>query len=218
MAVVLAAGGGRRFDGASPKLLAPFGGRPLVSWSVEAAAGAGLDRVLVVSGAVDLRPAFDDLVSSARSGASPGDRPVPAAPVTVVVNEDWEQGQASSLRVALGWCRRQRCRAAVVGLGDQPLVPSSAWRAVATAGAAPIVAATYGGRRRNPVRLDRSVWPLLTGDGDDVGARALMGRRPDLVHDVACEGDPDDVDTIADLRRLERCHPEIRAAGAARRR
>lgn len=178
--MLLAAGGGRRYAGATHKLLADFRGRPLVVWSVEAALAAGLDETVVVGGAVEL------------DGVLPGG-------VTLLENRSWVEGQATSLAVGLDWCRRQGHSAAVVGLGDQPLVPAGAWSAVAAAPAAPIAVATYGGRRRNPVRLDCSVWPLLPVVGDE-GARGLMRQRPELVAEVACEGDPADVDTVEDLR------------------
>lgn len=183
-AVVLAAGGGSRFE-QGPKLLAPFRGRPLAEWAVRAAAGAGLDAVVVVIGAVDLRARLGRVLARA----------------AVVENPDWRQGQATSLRAGLDWCEDHGFGAAVVGLADQPLVPASAWRAVAAAHA-PIATATYGGRRRPPVRLDRSVWSLLTTEGDE-GARELMRRRPDLVREVACEGDPADIDTVDDVGRHE---------------
>ena len=177
-AVVLAAGGGSRFaDG--HKLLAPFRGRPLVTWAVEAALAASLDETIVVVGET---PLTDVLPSTA----------------TVVPNEDWATGIATSL-----WAGLEAAvdyDAVVVGLADQPLVPASAWRAVA-ASASPIAVATYNGRRRNPVRLARSAWALLPRTGDE-GARALMRDQRDLVAEVACEGEPSDIDTVGDLRAL----------------
>ena len=178
---MLAAGGGSRFAGPAHKLLTPFRGRPLVTWAVEAALGAGLAETVVVVGAADL------------AGVLP-------AGVTVVENHDWERGgQASSLRAAVAWAGRQGHDAVVVGLGDQPLVPAAAWAAVA-ADPHPIAVATFDGARRPPVRLAREVWPLLPVAGD-VGARTLISARPDLVGEVACDGDAADVDTLEDLRR-----------------
>lgn len=182
-AVVLAAGGGSRFRGSAHKLVQPLFDRPVVVWSVEAALGAGLAEVVVVGGAVDLAGVLP-----------PG--------VVLLENPAWEDGQAGSLRLALSWCEAHGRQAAVVGLGDQPLVPAAAWRAVAASSAAPIVAARYGGRRRNPVRLDRSIWPLLPATGDE-GARVLMAAHPELVAEVDCDGEPADVDTLDDLAELE---------------
>lgn len=172
-AVLLAAGGGTRFWGERHKLLVPFRGRPLVAWAVEAA--SVLDELIVVTGAVEL------------------DLP---AGVHEVRNERWAEGQATSL--AAGLAAAAGHDAVVVGLGDQPLIPAEAWRLVGAATSTPIAVATYGGVRRNPVRLAAEVWPLVPGEGDE-GARSLLRRRTDLVTEVACPGDPADMDTQEDL-------------------
>lgn len=178
-AVVLAAGGGSRFAGTEHKLLSLLRGRPLVAWAVDAAIEAGLDDVLVVTGAVDL------------AGVLP-------AGVAVVENPAWAGGIATSLGAAIEEASRRGHDAVVVGLGDQPFVTADAWRLVGRSTVAPIVVATYDGKRRNPVRLSAEVWPLLDTSGDE-GARTLMRRRPDLVGEVACAGTPADVDTVEDL-------------------
>jgi CTP:molybdopterin cytidylyltransferase MocA len=148
---------------------------------VDAAQAAGLDETVVVTGAVDL-------------GA------VLPAGVRHLRNEAWASGQASSLLAAVGWAEAEGHDAVVIGLGDQPLVTAVAWRAVASAADRPVTAATYDGARRHPVRLAAEVWPLLPASGDE-GARALMRSRPDLVGEVACEGNPADLDTVEDLSR-----------------
>jgi molybdenum cofactor cytidylyltransferase len=181
-AVVLAAGGGRRYrasGGRGPKLLASLGDRPVVGWAVAHAREAGLDATYVVTGPVDL--------------------PVPSG-VVVVPNPRWAEGIATSVQAALHVVRRSGHDAMVVGLGDQPLVPPEAWRRVAGS-RAPIAVATYRGVRGNPVRLAAEVWPQLPATGDE-GARALMRARPELVTEVACPGDPTDLDEAGDLSRL----------------
>lgn len=178
--MVLAAGGGTRWAEGGPghKLLAEFEGRPLVYWAVEHALEASVGPVWVVTGAVDLA-----------SVLPPG--------VVELPNPSWADGQASSLQRALAEARLTGRSSVVVGLGDQPGIPASAWKAVArTAGH--IAVATYDGVRRNPVKLAEPVWELLPTQGDE-GARVLMRKRPDLVREVPCQGDPLDVDRREDL-------------------
>ncbi len=83
-----------------------------MQWALAAALAAGLDEVAVIVGAVDLGVAVPEGVH-------------------VIENPDWASGQASSLQAAVAWALERDHEAVVVGLGDQPLVPSSAWAAVA---------------------------------------------------------------------------------------
>jgi molybdenum cofactor cytidylyltransferase len=178
VAVVLAAGGGRRFRGPDHKLLVLVDGVAVVRWAVDAARTAAIGPVLVVVGAVDL------------TGVLPDD-------VTIVANADWARGQASSLRAGVAAAAAAGADAVVVGLGDVPGVPPEAWRAVAGA-RGPIATASFDGVPSPPVRLERSVWDDLPADGDE-GARVLLRSRPELVTEVPVAGSPADVDVVADL-------------------
>ena len=211
--VLLAAGGGTRFSGTEHKLLSELGGQTIAARSLRSLLDAGLDAVAVVTGAVDLGSVLDEVCDEHER-----------RDITLLPNDCWESGMASSVRCATDWGASCGFDAVVVGLADQPFVTPAAWRAVAAC-VAPIAVATYdgrredpthpvphrpapallrvpagGGRRGNPVRLAREVWPLLPFDGDE-GARTVMRRYPEIVAPVACEGRPDDIDTVEDLRR-----------------
>lgn len=178
-ALVLAAGGGSRFLGPSHKLLAPYRGRPLISTTLDAVAAAGFDAVGVVAGAVDL----SDLVL-------PG--------MVVLQNPEWEAGLSSSLRVGIAWCIEAGHDAVVIGLGDTPGVPTSAWEALRNC-VADVAVASFGAQLRPPVRLGASMFGEIPTSGD-IGARVLW-HRPGTI-EVLCEGDPSDIDTLEDLERL----------------
>ena len=94
----------------------------------------------MVEGAIDL-------------GLAIGDRQV-----TVVHNPAWASGIASSLRAAWTSAEREGHDAVVVGLGDQPGVTATAWRAVAATDATPMAVATYDGQRATPCG-----WPPRCG-------------------------------------------------------
>ena len=181
VAIVLAAGAGRRFRGPTHKLDAALRGRPVLERAVGTALAAGIGPVVVVTGA------------PLTTGLHPA--------VVHVVNEHWADGQASSLQAGLRAAVDLVADAVVVGLGDQPFVSVDAWRQVAAADVS-VAVATYNGTRGHPVRLRADIWPLLPRAGDE-GARTLLRNRPDLVTEVPCEGSPIDIDTVEDLTRWQ---------------
>ena len=186
-AIVLAAGGGSRFGGG--KLLAKLGGRPIIETVLHNLREAPVDEIIVVVGAdaQRLRGVCE------------------AYGVRIVANEEWERGQSTSVLAGLRACGGE---AAVVLLGDQPFIGAEAVERLVSAFSegARVAVATYGGKRRNPVLFSREVWPLLEAElAGDEGARSVLRRHPELVVEVPCEevGDPADVDTKEDLRRLQ---------------
>ncbi|MEZ5226809.1 MAG: nucleotidyltransferase family protein [Acidimicrobiales bacterium] len=177
-AIILAAGAGSRFDGDGHKLRADFRGRPVCTWVFDAVATASFNQVYVVTGAVDL----SDLVP---------------AEFAIVHADDWADGQAHTIQAGLRRAEADGHRAVVIGLADQPLVPASAWRSVG-ASMGDIVVATFDGQRRPPVKFERSAWPLLPTSGDE-GARSVLRTHRERVSEVACTGNPIDIDTQKDL-------------------
>lgn len=176
--VLLAAGLGSRFDGPTHKLLAPFRGRTVFEWALANAAAAGFDETIVILGATPL--------------------PLPPG-TTAIQNVDYALGQATSVHLAMRYAHHAGHDALIMGLADQPLIPTDAWLAVGHSQGA-IGVATYDGQRRNPVRLARDVWDLLPTSGDE-GARSILRLHPELVTEIPCTGNPADIDTVEDLRR-----------------
>ena len=186
-ALVLAAGEGSRLG--RPKALVRLDGELLVERSVHVGREAGCDPVVVVLGA------------SARDVAQEAD----LEGALVLVNDAWPQGMGSSLRVGLRALKEIGVEHAVVLLVDQPAVTADIVRRVADAPDAPAVAASYGGRAGNPVRLRASIWDdVCAAAAGDVGARAWMRQHPNDVQVVACDdlGSDEDIDTADDLARF----------------
>ncbi|HZC19698.1 MAG TPA: nucleotidyltransferase family protein, partial [Rubrobacteraceae bacterium] len=178
-----------RFGGG--KLLAPFGGRPLIEVTLSGLHGAPVDEIIVVVGkdAKELRSVCEPY------GAR------------VIENPDWARGMSTSVRTGLLACA-PRTRVVVVALADQPLVRAQAVTRLVEAfkGGAKVAVATYGGEQRNPVLFAREVWSLLLRElSGDKGARVVLMHHPEIVTEVPCDdvADPTDVDTVEDLRRLE---------------
>jgi len=127
--------------------------------------------------------------------------------VRLAENPDWAEGMATSVKEGLAACSPD-ADAAVVVLGDQPLVGAKAVERLVEAyeGGAAVAVATYGGERRNPALFTRRMWPMLEEElSGDEGARGFLRRHPEMVAEVPCDdvADPTDVDTVEDLRRLE---------------
>jgi molybdenum cofactor cytidylyltransferase len=181
--LVLAAGAGTRF-GASPKQLADFHGRPLLEWAVRAqCAVPELSRVMVVLGSH---------AGEALAGVDFGR-------AETVVCEEWEAGQAWSLRCGVAALRAdEQVSRVIVTLGDAPLVTPEAIRLFLDA--PPRARAVYGGRPGHPVVLGpEEISALATLQGDE-GARGLLHGGPQVELGHLCSGR--DIDTPEDLEEV----------------
>ena len=190
VAIVLAAGASRRFG--SPKLLAPLADRPVLQHALDAVAGAPVDDVVVVLG----------------DGAAAIEAGITWRTERRVVNPRPQDGLSSSLRVGLDAAAEDPlAEAVIVVLGDQPGVRPAVIRAVIAAAATapePIIRARYADDDApNPVLVRRSAWALAAGLDGDRGLGPLLARRPELVGEVAVDGQNQDIDTPADLARAD---------------
>jgi len=127
--------------------------------------------------------------------------------VTVVINPEWEEGMAASLRVGLdAMMQDASIERAVIALGDQPRVPTDVVAALLEehdSSRAMAVVPKYRYMRGNPVVISRTLWPRIMSLEGDAGARKLLQAHPAWVHEVWFEQlAPRDIDTPADLEEL----------------
>ena len=179
-AVVLAAGSGSRWEGPDHKLVHPFRGKPLISWSLEAPLEADFDEFIVVTGSANLTPFIPERY-------------------TEIHNPHWELGQATSLKSAVDYAESMNHESLVIGLGDTPLVDSQSWKQVLQQ-PEKLVCASYEGKRRPPFKIHRDFWQELPVEVEQCARNGLNSTTLPVV-EVSCGGWPDDIDTVEDLKK-----------------
>lgn len=181
-AVVLAAGASTRLG--EPKQLVKLAGETLLERTIRTARGAGCSPVVVVLGA-----AYVEILGNCALGNA-----VP------VVNNEWKEGMASSIRLGvrtLGFVAKN-AGGVVLMTCDQPAVTAEHLRAVMASGKR--MASAYAGRCGVPAYFPAADFAALMSLQGDAGARELL-REAEAI-DL-----PDgelDVDTAADLDEAER--------------
>ena len=172
-AIVLAAGQSSRFG--TNKLLADVGGQPMIRRTVAAMRQAA-DVTFVVTGR-DAR-----MTETALEGL----------PVTFVHNPAFAEGLSTSLKAGIA-ALPPDTDAAVVALGDMPLVgPDAVRRLIAAYSPAEhrsICVPVFGAERGNPVLWGRQHFDALKGLTGDKGARVLFEGLADQIVEVSM---PDD--------------------------
>jgi molybdenum cofactor cytidylyltransferase len=129
----------------------------------------------------------------------------------IVVNPNYEQGMASSLRAGLSALDPQ-VDATFIVLADQPFVRPETLDQLADhyrRTKAQIVIPSYKGVRGNPVLLDRSVFVEVMALEGDIGCRAIFGNHTEHIAklEVEDEGILLDIDSHEDYQRLREGSP-----------
>jgi molybdenum cofactor cytidylyltransferase len=194
--VVLAAGASERMG--EPKQLLRYGGGTLLARAVRAALDSRCRPVVVVLGA--------------NAEALRGE--VARVGVRVVVNEEWGEGLASSIRhgiAALEAATGGSARAAVLTLCDQPLVTGVVVNRLLGAYEARrplLVASEYevGGERARgvPALFSRALFPELMCLRGTEGAKRIITRHASEAAFISAPEAAFDVDTPEDYRILKR--------------
>ena len=186
-AAVLAAGASTRFG--SPKQLVRLGGTPIVHQAAVRAAAVASQSVTVVLGAHarEIAPALRQTAA------------------TVVVNRDWEEGLASSIRTAVRTAP-PRCDGLLLILCDQVAVTADdlrrlyvAWRRHPIL----IAAALYGGAPGLPALFPRWAFSDLLELRGDRDPRLVLRRSVDRLVRVPMSNAGVDLDTPEDLLVVE---------------
>lgn len=177
-----------------PKQLVPLGEGTLLGCALQNLRTSSVYEIVIVLG-----HAADEI-----------QRRVSLNDLKVIVNADYVEGMASSLRAGLAAVSKQT-DAVLVVLADQPFIrPSTIDRIIdGYCRSKPQIAIPYfRGFRGNPVLLDRSVFAEVMNIKGDVGCRAIFGNHVEGILKVPVEdvGILQDADTSEDLERLRDAH------------
>lgn len=185
-AIILAAGAATRFG--SPKQLAKVDGRPVLHTAVSRAVEVAGHAVTVVLGAhaAQVAPLLRH------------------SPASIIINRDWEEGMASSIRAGIARLPGS-CEGVLLMLADQVAVTADDLRRlISTWHRQPnhIVAAQYGNTTGAPAIFPRTDFRSLLELRGDQGARLLFQRFSDRLVRVPMASAAIDIDTPDDLLRL----------------
>jgi molybdenum cofactor cytidylyltransferase len=193
VAVVLAAGAGRRFGGG--KLVAPWRGGVLLDGALAAAFAAPVEAVVVVTGSDPAVAPTAEAFASARGET---------ARLRIVLAHDWAEGLSASLKAGLSAVPPE-ASGAFVFLGDMPDLPHAlAGRLAALLGpGVEAVQPVVRGAPAHPVLLARALFPAAGRLAGDRGAQPLLAGAKVVRLDIDAPGATLDVDTPDALAHLE---------------
>ena len=188
--VILAAGASTRLG--EPKQLLQYNGKTLLDHSVNEAVNAKADAVVVILGKnADL---FKNEIHKEK--------------VSVLINKDWEEGMASSVRLGLASLLKIKpyIDSVIFMVCDQPHISASVLNeliATQQKTTKQIVTCNYGGTIGPPALFHKKYFRELAKLNGDIGAKNIIQQN---MHDVATVLFPEgkiDIDTKEDYDALK---------------
>lgn len=187
--VIMAAGASTRLG--KPKQLLQYRGKTLLDHAVNEAINAKADAVVLILG----------------KNADIFQKEIDKEKVRVVINKDWEEGMASSVRLGLNTLLKSKpyMDAVIFMVCDQPHISSSVLNELIITQqktTKQIVTCNYGGSIGPPALFHKKYFKELAKLNGDVGARNIIQQN---MHDVATIQFPEgkiDIDTKEDYDAL----------------
>jgi len=185
-AVILAAGGSRRFGGI--KQLLELDGKSLLKRVVETAGNSLDNRVKLVLG---IKP---NILLQEADGFD----------IEIVVNKGWENGIASSLRAGIK-ALPAHCKGALIIFCDQPLINEAHLRQLIDAwkqNHSKIIASSYAHTLGVPVIFPCKYFPSIQQLKGDIGAKSIIDKNPENVITISIPEAEIDIDTQEDVIKI----------------
>ena len=188
--IILAAGSSSRLG--EPKQLLEHEGKGLLQKAIDAAINADANPVIVVLGA----------------NADQISKEINKSKIQVIMNSEWEEGMASSVRVGLNEVLfvSPSTEAVILMVCDQPYISSDLIRDLINTHKQtrnPIVTCNYGEAIGPPALFHRSLFNELMELKGDVGARKIIQKHSDEVATILFTKGKIDIDTKEDYDALK---------------
>ncbi len=186
--IILAAGSSSRLG--RPKQNLIYEGQTLLQRAIKAALATGCHPVIVVLGGNTeaIKPTIAD------------------TPVTIIYNDDWQEGMSSSIRVGINELKKSEIKmdSVILMLCDQPYVDAKLLlQLIPKDKSKAIVACAYSGTIGPPVFFDGFYFPELLLLNGKEGAKKLLVKYADRVATVPFPQGSIDIDTIEDYEGLK---------------
>lgn len=187
--ILVAAGFSKRLGKPKQRLL--YKGQSLLQHAIQTALSSDAQPVVVVLGA-----RADEVKEEVNESA-----------VYLVVNDQWEEGMASSIRCGIAALNKsnRKTEGAILMVCDQPFVTPSLLNDLLTAHektAKPIVACSYADTFGPPVFFHHTFFPALLQLKGDTGARSVIRQYANEVEAIPFPEGAIDIDTEQDYEKL----------------